>query len=51
MIKFGKLFSFGKDILKIQLSIRNLDRFSIYGLFDFESAADDKFLVKYWVKW
>ena len=51
MIKFGKHFSFEKDILKIQLSVQNLDRFSINGLLHFESTADqtddDKFLVKY----
>ena len=48
MIKFGKLFSFEKDILKIQLSaLQNLDRFSINGLLHFESTAD-QMMTSFW---
>ena len=39
MIKFGKLFSF-EDILKIQLNVQHLDRFSTNGLLHFESTVD-----------
>ena len=46
MIKFGKLFSF-EDILKIQLSVQNLDRFSVNGLLHFESTAD-QMMTSFW---
>ena len=47
MIKFGKLFSFEKDILKIQLNVQNLNRLPIYGLLHFESAADQT-MTSFW---
>ena len=47
MIKLGKLFSFENNILKIQLSLQNSDKFSIYALLNFESAADQT-MTSFW---